>query len=598
MPWACKCTTTALRASLDARRLLSRLGLRVADCRVLAGGARRALGGLSYHHTPGKQPLLPSTLGDVVDRVADRHGDNVAVVSCHQSIRKTYTEYKRDIDRLAAALVSLKLRVGSKIAMIAPSMYEWSIVQFATAKAGLVLVNINTAYQVPELEHCLNQTDCEAVIFSQRFARQDYYRMLLEIAPELESSAPGCLKSTRLPKLRHVICISDERRPGTVSFDDLMESVTNEHLSDMQAISSKLQFDDAINLQFTSGTTGKPKAAQLSHFNLVNNAYYIGQGLELDREHQVICLNVPMIHCYGCVGGTLAAALFGSTIAMPAPSFKAEAALDCIHNEKCTFIYGTPTMYIDMLHHLRSSQHDISSVCRAVMAGAPCPPEVIKRVMKELNARRFFILYGATETSPVITGTSPDDRLDEWIHTVGRPLPYTEVKIVDKENRIVPINKRGELCARGYLVFMGYYNDEKNTREAVRNGWYYSGDEAVMTEDGRVSIMGRIKDMIIRGGENVYPQEIEEFLYTHPAVEEVQVVGVPDERLGEEACAWIMLKAGCNATEEDIKNFCKGKLSHFKIPKYVLFVDTFPKTVSGKVQKFVMREESRKMLNL
>lgn len=284
----------------------------------------------------------------MVDRVADKHGDNVAIVSCHQSIRKTYTELKRDIDQLAAALVSLELRVGSKIAMIAPNIYEWSVVQFATARAGLVLVNINTAYQVPELEYCLNRTDCEAVILSQLFARQDYYKMLLEIAPELGSLAPGCLKSARLPKLRHVICIGDERRPGTVSYSDLMDSVTNEHLRDMQAISSRLQFDDPINLQFTSGTTGKPKAAQLSHFSLVNNAYLIGQRIELDKEHQVICLNVPMIHCYGCVAGTLAAALFGSTVAMPAPSFKAKAALDCVHDEK----------YVWWLGHLERRKRD------------------------------------------------------------------------------------------------------------------------------------------------------------------------------------------------------------------------------------------------
>lgn len=294
----------------------------------------------------------------------------------------------------------------------------------------------------------------------------------------------------------------------------------------------------------------------------------------------------------------MAAALHGSTMALPAPGFKAEASLSCIQNEKCTHVYGTPTMYIDMLHHLKSGQYDVSSLRRAVMAGSPCPPEVIKRVMTELNAHRFFILYGATETSPVITATNPDDQLDEWIHSVGKPFAHTEVKIVDKEGNIVPTGQRGELCTRGYLVFMGYFDDEENTRKVVHNGWYHTGDEALMTEDGRVSIMGRIKDMIIRGGENVYPQEIEDFLYNHPAVEEVQVVGVPDKRLGEEACAWIMLKPGSNTTEEDIKNFCKGKLSHFKIPRYILFVDTFPKTLSGKVQKFAMREKSRQILNL
>uniref|UniRef100_A0A224YST2 Medium-chain acyl-CoA ligase ACSF2, mitochondrial n=1 Tax=Rhipicephalus zambeziensis TaxID=60191 RepID=A0A224YST2_9ACAR len=597
MAQACKQAKT-LRTAFEARRFLCRLiHRRAADYKnVFAGGQRRSLAGVSYHHNPGKQPLLPLTIGDVVDRAADQHGDNVAIVSCHQSIRKTYSEYKKDIDQLAAALVSLKLRVGSKIAIIAPNMYEWAVVQFATAKAGLVLVNINTAYQVPELEYALHKTGCETVIFSARFARQDYYKMLLQIAPELESSTPGDLKSAKLPKLKHVISISDETKPGAVTYADLTESVTNQHLKDMHAVASRLQFDDPINLQFTSGTTGKPKAAQLSHFNVVNNGYLVGERLELDK--QVICLNVPLIHCFGCVGGTMAAAHFGATIAFPAPGFKAEAALNCIQNEKCTHIYGTPTMYIDILHHLQSGQYDVSSVKRAVMAGSPCPPEVIKRVMNELNAQRFFILYGATETSPVITATTPDDPLDKWIHSVGKPVQHTEVKIVDKENKIVPTGQRGELCARGYLVFMGYFDDEENTRKAVRNGWYHTGDEAVMAEDGRISIMGRIKDMIIRGGENVYPQEIEDFLYTHPAIEEVQVVGVPDKRMGEEACAWIILKSDCSATEEDIKSFCKGKLSHFKIPRYIFFVDTFPKTLSGKVQKFALREKSRQMLNL
>nr|XP_037281545.1 medium-chain acyl-CoA ligase ACSF2, mitochondrial-like [Rhipicephalus microplus] len=597
MAQACKRANT-LRAAFEVRQFMCRLiHRRTTDYKNVFGGCqRRSLAGLSYHHTPGKQPLLPLTIGDLVDRAADQHGDSVAIVSCHQSIRKTYSEYKKDIDQLAAALVSLKLRVGSKIAIIAPNMYEWAVVQFATAKAGLVLVNINTAYQVPELEYALHKTGCEAVIFSAQFARQDYYKMLLQITPELESSMPGNLKSAKLPKLKYVISISDETKPGAVAYADLTESVTNQQLKDMHAVASRLQFDDPINLQFTSGTTGKPKAAQLSHFNVVNNGYLVGKILELDK--QVICLNVPLIHCFGCVGGTIAAAHCGATIAFPAPGFKAEASLNCIQNEKCSHIYGTPTMFIDILHHLKNGQYDVSSMKRAVMAGSPCPPEVVKRVMTELNAQRFFILYGTTETSPVITATTPDDPLDKWIHSVGKPVQHTEVKIVDKENKIVPTGQRGELCTRGYLVFMGYFDDEENTRKAICNGWYHTGDEAVMAEDGRISIKGRIKDMIIRGGENIYPQEIEDFLYTHPAIEEVQVVGVPDERMGEEACAWIILKPGCSATEEDIKNFCKGKLSHFKIPRYIFFVDTFPKTLSGKVQKFAIRERSCQMLKL
>lgn len=561
-------------------------------------GQRRLLSKLSYYHRPGKERLFPCTLGDVVDRTAEKKGDDVAVVSCHQSIRKTFAQYKEDIDQFAASLISLKLGIGSRIAIIAPNVYEWAVVFFAAAKAGLVLVNVNTAYQIPELEFCLNHTDCKAVILSEKFSRQDFYEMLVKLAPELESSAPGKLQSAKLPALKHVIIIGENSKPGTVTFREMMESVTSQQLNTMRCVSSKLQMDDAVNLQFTSGTTGKPKAAQLSHFNIVNNAYLVGRSFELHKQDEVICLNVPLIHCYGCVAGLLSAVIFGSTIVMPAPSFKADAGLDCIEKEKCTFIYGTPTMYIDMLQHAEHGQRDVSSVRRAVMSGAPCPQELIKKVMTKLNAGRFHILYGTTETSPVITANDPNEPLDKWLESVGRPLDHTEVKIVDAQNRIVPVNTRGELCARGYAVFQGYFKEEKKTKEAVRNGWYHTGDEAVMAEDGRISILGRIKDMIIRGGENVYPQEIEEFLYNHPAVQEVQVIGVPDERLGEQICAWIKLKSGFSPSQEDIKNFCKGQLSHFKIPRYVIFVDGFPKTVSGKVQKHIIREESRKMLNL
>ncbi|XP_077541449.1 medium-chain acyl-CoA ligase ACSF2, mitochondrial-like [Haemaphysalis longicornis] len=582
----------------DWNKLRFPLRLQGVGRKFASDGQRRVLSRLSYYHRPGKERLFPCTLGDVVDRTAEKKGDDVAIVSCHQSIRKTFEQYKEDIDQFAASLISLKLGTGSRIAIIAPNVYEWAVVFFAAAKAGLVLVNVNTAYQIPELEFCLNHTDCKAVILSEKFSRQDFYEMLVKLAPELESSAPGKLQSAKLPALKHVIIIGENSKPGTVTFREMMESVTSQQLNTMRCVSSKLQMDDAVNLQFTSGTTGKPKAAQLSHFNIVNNAYLVGRSFELHKQDEVICLNVPLIHCYGCVAGLLSAVIFGSTIVMPAPSFKADAGLDCIENEKCTFIYGTPTMYIDMLQHAEHGQRDVSSVRRAVMSGAPCPQELIKKVMTKLNAGRFHILYGTTETSPVITANDPNEPLDKWLESVGRPLDHTEVKIVDAQNRIVPVNTRGELCARGYAVFQGYFKEEKKTKEAVRNGWYHTGDEAVMAEDGRISILGRIKDMIIRGGENVYPQEIEEFLYNHPAVQEVQVIGVPDERLGEQICAWIKLKSGFSPSQEDIKNFCKGQLSHFKIPRYVIFVDGFPKTVSGKVQKHIIREESRKMLNL
>ncbi|KAL1414694.1 hypothetical protein MTO96_000814 [Rhipicephalus appendiculatus] len=558
-------------------RLLRRIRVPTA-CGLSCSEQRRALTKLSYYHRPGRERLFSCTVGDVIERTAEVRGDNLAIVSTHQSIRKTYAEYKKDIDHFAAALISLKLGIGSRIAIIAPNMYEWAVVLFAAAKAGLVLVNVNTTYQIHELEHCLNH---------------DYYALLLKLAPELASSPFGHLKSAR----------------GTVRFADLMESVTSEHLRALRCTSSKLQMDDAVNLQFTSGTTGKPKAAQLSHFNVVNNAYLVGRRLELHKQEEVICLNVPLIHCFGCIAGTISAAIFGSTAVMPAPSFNAAAALKCIAAEKCTFVYGTPTMYIDMLQHVEHGCYDVSSIRTAVMSGAPCPSHLTKDIMEKLNAKRIHVLYGTTETSPMIAANDPNEPVDQWITSVGRPLDHVEVKIVDDKNRIVPANQRGELCVRGYAVFMGYFKEDKKTKEAIRNGWYHTGDGAMMAEDGRVSILGRMRDVIVRGDERVYPQEIEHFLYTHPAVQEVQasdhriqaktsVVGVPEDRQREEVCAWIKLKPGFNLSQEDIKNFCKRELSHYKIPRYVLFVSEFPKTVSGKVQKHVMREESRKILHL
>lgn len=558
----------------------------------------RELSQLSYFHKPGKRPLLAWTLADVLDKTADAKGDNKAIVSCHQGITKTYTEYRNDMNQFAASLMSLNLPIGSMIGIMAPNLYEWGLVQFAAAKAGLVLVNINTAYQAPELEHCLNHTECEAVILSEKFARQDYYQTLLEIVPDLERSAPGELKGPRLPFLKHVILISDSPKPGTVTFNDLMKSATSADHAAMRCVSSKLQFDAAVNVQFTSGTTGRPKAALLSHFNMVNNANSIGRMFGLHEEDDSICLNVPLVHCYGCVGGSLAAAMFGATLVMPSPSFKAKAALQAIAEQRCTFIYGTPTMYIDMIKEQQERKYDVSSVRKGIMSGAPCPQEVVKKAMTTLNIQQFQILYGCTETSPVITCSERAESTEQWIQTVGKPTDHVEVKIVDSQGTVVPVNQSGELCARGYLVFKGYLKQDDKTREVVRDNWYHTGDEATMSEDGRITIRGRIKDMIIRGGENIYPQEIENLIYTHSDVLEVQVVGVPDSRLGEEVCAWIILKPGKSLSEGDVKGFCKGKISYFKIPRYVLFAESFPKTVSGKIQKHKLRDESKKILNL
>lgn len=560
--------------------------------------ARRTVANGSYYHKASRWPLLSCTTTDAVERAAHTKGDTIAITSCHQGLRKTYAEYKKDIDMFAAGLVSLRLPVGSKLGILMPNMYEWAVVQFAAAKAGLVLVNINTALQVPELQYCLSNIECDAIVTSDQFSKQDYYGMLLQIVPELERSKPGQLKSSRLPHLKHVILVSEKGKAGTRTYKDIAESATGEHYKAVEEICSKMQFDAVVNVQFTSGTTGKPKGALLSHFNILNNAYTLGYTMGYDQQQDSICLNVPMIHCFGCVIGTTAALLFGSTVVMPAPSFNAKSALEAISTEKCTMVYGTPTMYIDMMRELDSGHYDVSSVSKGVMAGAPCPPEVIKSAMSKLNAKQMHIVYGTTECSPVITATSPNEPIEKWMGTVGRPLDHVEVKVVDREDRIVPLNTRGELCARGYLVFHGYFGDEKKTREVVKNNWYHTGDEAFMDKHGRVTITGRTKDVIVRGGENIYPREVEEFLYSHPDIQEVQVFGVPDVRLGEEVCAWIKTKAGKEATADDVKSFCKGKISHFKIPKYVLFVGDFPRTVSGKLQKFRMREESMRRLNL
>ncbi|CAN7937313.1 unnamed protein product, partial [Ixodes hexagonus] len=512
------------------------------------------------------------------------------------------------VDQLAAGLVSLKLGFMSKIAIIASNTYEWAVVQFAAAKAGLVLVNINTAFQVPEMEYCLIRGDCVAVIFAENFVRQDYYSMLLQMAPEMTDAKPGELNSFRLPMLKHVIIIGDTAKPCTITYNQLLNSVTPHHIKEMQSIASKIQFDHPINIQFTSGTTGKPKGALLSHFNVVNNGSMCGHELGFHEQKDIICLNVPLVHCFGCVIGTMAAVVFGATIVMPSPSFNAVAALEAISSKKyverephitCTIAPSTLEKHVSLTSEQQKSLAlGNAEEQRRIMAGAPCPPEILKSAMVKLHIERMHIFYGATECSPVITGSRPEDPIDKWIGTVGKPLGHVEVKIVNTEDMIVPLKSRGELCARGYLVFLGYHNDNAKTKEVVKNGWYHTGDEAIMSEDGTITITGRIRDMICRGGENLYPLEIEDFLYHHPDIQEVQVVGVPDPRLGEEACAWVKLKPGKTTTEKEIKEFCKGKISHFKIPKYFLFVDSFPKTMSGKIQKFKMAEESRKRLNL
>ncbi|CAN7937314.1 unnamed protein product, partial [Ixodes hexagonus] len=509
------------------------------------------------------------TVGDVLDRTARHKGTNVAVVSCHQNIAKTYAEFKRDVDQLAAGFVSLKLGLQAKIALIASNMYEWAVTQFAVAKAGLVLVNINPAFQVPEIEHSLILGDCAVVIFAENFVGQDYYSMLLQMVPEINDSKPGELNIFHniISRVTSYLATRGKRRSHLCSGSNLTRD-------DNRGSKRAIFYLDLTPICVKSeGTTGKPKGALLSHFNIVNNANSCGLELGLHDQKDSICLNVPLVHCVGCVVGTLTAVVFGSTVVMPAPTFDATAALEAIAKRRCTIIYGTPTMYIDIIRHQEGKHHDLSSLRKGIMAGALCPPEILKNAMAKLNIQRLHIFYGTTECSPVITCSRPEEPINKWIQTVGRPLGHVEVKIVNNDNRIVPLKSKGELCTRGYLVFLGYYKNEAKTKEVVESGWFYTGqvssDEAIMSDGGIITITGRIRDMICRGGENVYPLEIENCLHEHPDVEEVQVVGVPDPRYGEEACAWIKLKPGkTTTTEENIREFCLGKVENLRSTSY------------------------------
>jgi fatty-acyl-CoA synthase len=552
----------------------------------------------SYVHGASDVPLLGKTIGQQFDETAERYGDREALVVCHQNVRWSYGEMKRQVDSLAAGLLTLGLEPGDRIGIWAPNNSEWALCQFATAKAGLILVNINPAYRLSELEYALNKVECKALISAESFKSSHYLDMISQLAPEIQQCAPGTLKSEKLPHLNIVIRLGEEKSAGMFNFSELAVRAGEKERRRLEELKTELQFDDAVNIQFTSGTTGFPKGATLTHHNILNNGYYNGQALGL-TENDRVCIPVPLYHCFGMVMGNMMCAAYGAAMIYPSEGFDPLEVLRAVESERCTALYGVPTMFIAELDHPEFANFDLSSLRTGTMAGSPCPIEVMKRVIGDMNMKEVTIAYGMTETSPVSFQSSAADSIERRVSTVGRVHPHVEIKIVDEDNHIVSPGIPGELMTRGYSVMLGYWNDPEITTEAIdAAGWMHTGDQATIDEEGFCKIVGRIKDMVIRGGENVYPREIEEFLYRHPKVQDVQVIGVPDEKYGEELCAWISLKDGEHSNPEEIRAFCKGQIAHYKVPRYVRFVDEFPMTITGKVQKFKMRETMISELSL
>jgi fatty-acyl-CoA synthase len=543
----------------------------------------------SYIHGNSGAPLIGATIGEFLKTVAATRGSQEALIVPEQGVRWTYAEMLGRSDAFAAGLLSLGLKPGDRVGIWAPNCAEWTIVQFATARAGLILVTVNPAYRTSELEHALKVVECRALITATRFRSSDYIAMLRELAPELDAGAEELI-CTRLPALRHVITLGDRVHGGCIPFSAVATRATHVDREALESIAADIQMDDPVNIQFTSGTTGLPKGATLSHHNLLNNGYFVGEATGIEPGSRV-CIPVPLYHCFGMVMGNLGCLTHKATMVYPSASFDPSTALQAIQEFRCDVLYGVPTMFIAILNHPEFEKYDLSSLRRGIMAGAPCPIEVMKEVASRLNMSEITIAYGMTETSPVSFQSSRDDPLELRVSTVGRIQPHLEVKIVDNRGKVVPRGEAGELCTRGYSIMLGYWNDEKRTREAIdAAGWMHTGDLATIDDEGLCRIVGRIKDMLIRGGENVYPREIEEFLYTHPEIQDVQVIGVPDQKYGEEVCAWIIPKQGARLDAEEVREFCKGRIAHYKIPRYVRIVEGFPTTVTGKVQKFVMRD--------
>src|SRR5450830_927570 len=545
----------------------------------------------SYVHGAHPTPLIGATIGAHLAAIAARHQDADALVIPHQDVRWSYAEFDRRCTDLAAGLLRLGLQPGERIGIWSQNRAEWVLTQFATARAGLILVNINPAYRRSELEYVLEKVACSALILAPAFKSSDYLAILQEVVPELATARAGALHARALPALRHVIRLGEERSPGMRNFSELSADLAAADYRRLDEVAAGLQFDDPVNIQFTSGTTGAPKGATLTHHNILNNGFFIGEAMRLTSADR-LCIPVPLYHCFGMVLGNLACVTHGAAMVYPGEGFDAKAVLETVQAERCTGLHGVPTMFIAILDHPDFSLYDLSTLRTGIMAGSPCPMEVMSRVIELMHMDEITIAYGMTETSPVSFQTSIDDPRTMRVASIGRVHPHLEVKIIDAEGRIVPRGEKGELLTRGYSVMQGYWGDPEKTAEAIDAArWMHTGDLAVIDDNGFCSIVGRSKDMVIRGGENIYPREVEEFLYRHPKVLDVQCVGVPDVKYGEELCACIILRPGMQATQEEVREFCQGQIAYYKIPRYVRFVEEFPMTVTGKIQKYLLRQQ-------
>jgi fatty-acyl-CoA synthase len=554
--------------------------------------------GMSHVAGATEPALSDVTIFGLLEAAVTQWPERPAVVFSEQGVRWTWSAFQRECDRFAAGLLALGLKREDRLGIWSPNRAEWLIAQFATARIGVILVNINPAYRLGELEYALNASGCRAIIAAERLRNSMYLEMLQTLAPELASCEPGQLQARRLPQLQFVIRLGQERTAGMLNYEDVLRAGDSGLDADgLAAISGALDCHDAINIQFTSGTTGNPKGATLTHHNVVNNGRFVARAMEL-TERDSLCIPVPLYHCFGMVLAVLACVSTGSQMVFPGEVFDPGATLAAVQAERCTALHGVPTMFIAELDHPEFARFDLSTLRTGIMAGAPCPIETMKRVVSQMHMREVTIAYGMTETSPVSFQSSTQDPLERRVSTVGRIQPHIEAKVVDIGGAVVPVGQPGELWVRGYSVMRGYWGDEQRTREAVVDGWMRTGDLATIDTEGYCNIVGRLKDMLIRGGENIYPREIEEYLFRHPKVQSAQVFGVPDVKYGEEVCAWIVVKPGEQVTEDEIRSFCKEQIAHYKVPRYIRFVPEMPMTITGKVQKFVMRDQMIKELQV